>query len=37
MNVKAESLGLNFSLALREKIEEYITEFETEDDTSKND
>lgn len=36
MNVKAESLGLNFSLALREKIEEYITEFETEDDTSKN-
>lgn len=37
MNVKAESLGINFSLALREKIDEYITEFETEDDTSKND
>lgn len=28
MNVKAESLGLNFSLALREKVEEYIAESE---------
>ncbi len=34
MNVKAESLGLNFSLALREKVEEYIAESETKDDQS---
>lgn len=34
MNVKAESLGLNFSLVLREKIEEYIVESETVGDQS---
>lgn len=34
MNVKAESLGLNFSLALREAVEEYIAESETKDDQS---
>ena len=34
MNVKAESLGLNFSLVLREKIEEYILESETVGDQS---
>lgn len=32
MNVKAERLGLNFSLALREKVEEYLAEAETKDD-----
>ncbi len=35
MNVKAESLGLNFSLALREAVEEYIAESESEDDQYK--
>ena len=36
MNVKAESLGLNFSLALREAVEEYIAESETADGQAKN-
>lgn len=35
MNVKAESLGLNFSLALREAVEEYIAESETVDGQAK--
>lgn len=35
MNVKAESLGLNFSLALREKVEEYIAESKTLVDQAK--
>lgn len=32
MNVKAERLGLNFSLALREKVQEYIAEHEAADE-----
>ena len=37
MNIKAERLGLNFSLALREKVEEYLAEEEAKDDQSKSD
>ena len=34
MNVKAEKLGLNFSYALREKVEEYIAEAESDEKNS---
>ena len=36
MNVKAEKLGMNFSYVLREAVEEYIAEADSEEKKSKN-